>query len=602
MNPSESGAKLIGQAKTGKMSVEALISGANGLQAQGHMDDAVTLYTTWLKHHKHPMVHLIWYNLGALVQSQGGHAQAVGIYQQCLHIAPGFAVALINQGLCHEVLGAIDAALTCWRQISELPALGLTEEALEHRTIALNHIARVVEDFKQYDVAEAALVESLRINPKQVDAVQHWVHIQQKTCHWPVFKDLPAVSEAEMLLSMSPLPMLALTDDPVKQLLIAREFGRRKFNYKEEWLCKGRKLKHDRLRVGYVSGDLCTHAVGLLLPDFLEAHDKSRYELYGYDYSPEDGSITRAAILNAFDHLRDIRRLNDREVAEIVVYDEIDVLIDLHGLSAGARPGIFALHPAPKQGVYLGYMGTTGMPWYDFMILDRYVLTDVQRPYMTEKPLFMAGSFIPLAPNRLPKKRFTREDCGLPEDQLVMAAFGNVYKITEPIFQVWLEALKAVPQSLLWLIDDNPIASERLLAYAAQHGVGKERIKLTGRMPYGEFSPRLANADIFLDTYPYNCGSTARDVVMAGVPMVTLSGNTIVSRMGGSVQAALGQAQHVAGSVPDYGQKLLAAVLAQQERSQRAGHQVPSGSGAPQVPSTLVPQLKHSLGVDFSSL
>jgi predicted O-linked N-acetylglucosamine transferase (SPINDLY family) len=214
----------------------------------------------------------------------------------------------------------------------------------------------------------------------------------------------------------------------------------------------------------------------------------------------------------------------------------------------------------------------------------------------------MAGSFIPLAPNRLPKKRFTREDCGLPEDQLVMAAFGNVYKITEPIFQVWLEALKAVPQSLLWLIDDNPIASERLLAYAAQHGVGKERIKLTGRMPYGEFSPRLANADLFLDTYPYNCGSTARDVVMAGVPMVTLSGNTIVSRMGGSVQAALGQAQHVAGSVPDYGQKLLAALLALQERSQRGAHLVPSGSGAPLVPSPLVPQLKHSLGVDFSSL
>ncbi|NBO83166.1 MAG: tetratricopeptide repeat protein, partial [Betaproteobacteria bacterium] len=176
MNPSASGAKLIAQAKTGKMSVEALISGANGLQAQGLMDDAVTLYTTWLKHHKHPMVHLIWYNLGALVQSLGGHAQAVGIYQQCLQVVPGFAVALINQGLCHEVLGAIDAALTCWRQISELPALGLTEEALEHRSIALNHIARVVEDFKQYDVAEAALVESLRINPKQVDAVQHWVH------------------------------------------------------------------------------------------------------------------------------------------------------------------------------------------------------------------------------------------------------------------------------------------------------------------------------------------------------------------------------------------------------------------------------------------
>jgi predicted O-linked N-acetylglucosamine transferase (SPINDLY family) len=551
MNPSASGAKLISQAKTGKMPVDALIGGANALQAQGLMDDAVTLYTTWLKHHKHPLVHLIWYNLGALVQSLGGHAQAIGIYRQCLQVMPGFAVALINEGLCHEVLGAIEEALSCWRKVTGQPREELNAEALEHRSIALNHIARVVEDFKQYDVAQAALEESLSINPKQVDAVQHWVHIQQKTCNWPVFKELAGVSEAEMLLAMSPLPMLALTDDPVKQLLIAREFGRRKFNYKEEWLCKGRVLKHDRLRVGYVSGDLCTHAVGLLLPDFLEAHDKSRYELYGYDYSPEDGSVTRVAILNAFDHVRNIKALNDREVAEIIVYDEIDVLIDLHGLSAGARPGIFALHPAPRQGVYLGYMGTTGMPWYDFMLLDRYVLTDAQRPYMTEKPLFLEGSFIPLAPNRLPKKTFTRADCGLPEDKVVMAAFGNVYKITEPIFQIWLSVLKEVSNSLLWLIDDNPMASERLLDYAAKQGVKNDRIKLTGRMPYGEFSPRLANADVFLDTFPYNCGSTARDVVSAGVPMVTLSGNTIVSRMGGSVLSGLG-CHDIAKDLPEY--------------------------------------------------
>jgi predicted O-linked N-acetylglucosamine transferase (SPINDLY family) len=158
---------------------------------------------------------------------------------------------------------------------------------------------------------------------------------------------------------------------------------------------------------------------------------------------------------------------------------------------------------------------------------------------MTEKPLFLEGSFIPLAPNRLPKKTFTRADCGLPEDKVVMAAFGNVYKITEPIFQIWLSVLKEVPNSLLWLIDDNPMASERLLDYAAKQGVKNDRIKLTGRMPYGEFSPRLANADVFLDTFPYNCGSTARDVVAAGVPLVTLSGNTIVSRMGGSVLSCL---------------------------------------------------------------
>jgi len=284
-----------------------------------------------------------------------------------------------------------------------------------------------------------------------------------------------------------------------------------------------------------VSGDLCVHAVGLLLPELLEGHDKTKFEIYGYDFSPEDGTALRQRLKNAFDHLRPIHQLTDRQVAEQVLADEIDVLIDLHGLSAGARPGIFALHPAPKQGTYLGFIGTTGMPWFDFVIADRYALPEELTPYFTEKPLYVDGSFIPLTKDETPVREATRAEFGLPEDAFVMAAFGNVYKITEEMFNVWLEILKKAPKSVVWLIDDNKSTTRNLTSYALSKGADVSRIVFTSRAAHAEYLAKLRLADVFLDTFPYNCGSTAIDVLNMNVPLITKYGRSMVSNMGRSL-------------------------------------------------------------------
>jgi predicted O-linked N-acetylglucosamine transferase (SPINDLY family) len=193
------------------------------------------------------------------------------------------------------------------------------------------------------------------------------------------------------------------------------------------------------------------------------------------------------------------------------------------------------LHPAPKQGAYLGFIGTTGMPWFDFVIADRYALPEELTPYFTEKPLYVQGTFIPLTREETPVREATRAEFGLPEDAFVMAAFGNVYKITPEMFGTWMEILKEIPKAILWLIDDNPTTTENLRKHAATAQIDLHRVCFTPRTAHSEYKTKLKLVDIFLDTFPYNCGSTTNDVINANVPLITRSGRSLVSRMGVSI-------------------------------------------------------------------
>ncbi len=537
--------------------LEQLISLTEAAQRNGQTEQALQLYHQWTQESNHPQRHLALFNYGSMLQSLGNHPLAVDIYRQCLAIAPGFARSGINLGLALENLGRSDEALQCWSHIVSARFVQADSDAALVVT-ALNHIGRLQETLKRYELSEAALEQSLQLDPNQPGVIQHWIHIRQKACRWPVYTALPRVNMNKMLMSTSPLAQLAVDDDPLKQLLVASSFVERTYSFKQEYLSRGRQYRHERLRLGYVSGDLCTHAVGLLLAEFFEAHDRSKFELFAYDFSIEDGTAQRQRLKSAFEHVRAIHRLTDRQVAEVVLHDEIDILIDLHGASSGARPGIFALHPAPLQGTYLGFIGTTGMPWFDFVVADRYVLPESITPYFTETPLYVDGSFLPLTSHRAEPRLSSRAALGLPQDGFVMASFGNIYKINEALFKTWLEILREVPQATLWLINDNSLATHNLRSYAQQSGINPARIVFTPRVAHEEFRGQLRLADVFLDTFPYNCGSTTNDVIEAGTPMVTLSGNSMVSRMGGSILKSLGRDQTIANSFEQYKQMTIA--------------------------------------------
>lgn len=530
---------LVAYVRQGQMPVSELVQHAEQLQQSGHLQAASNLYALWLAHHADHRKHLIWFNHGSLLQQLGQLPQAQAAYEQAIALSPGFAQAHINLGLVLEKQGQSDQAITAWARLTG-QRYAHEPVAPDMLTTALNHIGRLHENNKNYRHALEALEHSLQVNPKQTGVIQHWVHIRQKACEWPVYKPLPGISKNDMVMATSPLAMLALTEDPLMQLLSSHAFVARTYGLKEEWLCTVKQYHHGKKRIGFVSGDLREHAVGFLLPTMLKGIDRDAYEVYAYDFTVDDGTRHRQELLAMFDQVRPVHTLSDRQTAEQVLADEVDILIDLHGLSAGARPGIFALHPAPKQGTYLGFIGTTGMPWFDFVITDKNALPPEHAEFFMEKPLYVEGSFIPLTPPDEDLPVVTRADVGLPERAFVMGAFGNVYKITPEMFAVWMRLLARIPDAVLWLIDDNPTTTENLKNHARAAQADLSRIVFSARTVHKEFCARLKLCDVYLDTYPYNCGSTTNDVIRAGVPLVTRYGRTMVSRMGLSILKSIG--------------------------------------------------------------
>lgn len=533
------------------MELSELIEAAGTIQAQQGPSATIELYESWLAQQaEHPTSHVARFNLAVLLSDQGRPQEAEAHLRLAIERFPNFLQAYFNLGLAVERQGRKDEALTHWLKLASMADL-TQDDQKELAISALNQIGRLQEVLKNYPQAEAALKQSLLLNPKQPDALQHWIHLRQKQCKWPVYEEFGEVREYDMLMATSPLAMLALTDDPVKQLLAATTFNQRKFNFPEAKRPKP-WTGHDKIRLGYVSGDLCTHAVGLLLPDFLEQHDKTRFELYAYDFSPEDGSETRRRIRAAFDHFIDIRNLTDEDVVQKVRADEIDVLIDMHGLSSGARPKIFAMRPAYLQLTWLGYIGTTAFPWIDYVVADNFLLSSKQLPDFSERLLNLPHCFLPSSVSTLAH----RPDRPVPSDparRFVFACFNNIYKIKPDLLNAWCSVLNNTEiDSELWLLDDNPEATRQVHAYLVPRLADIGRVKFVPRTSYKDYQDRLRQVDLYLDSYPYNGGSTIRDVVSQGVPFVTFSGNTMVSRMGGSLLSEIGLQELIVNDYRSY--------------------------------------------------
>jgi predicted O-linked N-acetylglucosamine transferase (SPINDLY family) len=537
-----------------------LMQSVDVLQSQFRLDEASLLYEQWLAVSKDPMRYVAFYNYAALLQGLGRMDHAEKAYLQSIQENPSFGNAYINLGLMYEKLGLQDKALAKWNAFA---GQRFIVSALDNEMLCsvLNHIGRVQENKKAYDLAEKALRESLEIQPEQPGVVQHWVHIRQKACIWPVYQPLPGLDMAKLIRYTSPLGMLAMTEDPAMQLLTSQNFVHRMYGQAFKAVQAKKRMAHGRKKVGLVSADFREHAVGFLLPSFIQGADRARYELYAYDYTKEESTLLRQKFKQSFDHFIDISTLSDEEAAQRMANDGIDILIDLHGLSAGARPGIFARRPAPKQGTYLGFIGPTGMPWYDFVIADRDVLPPELAIYFTEKPLYLDGSFIPLDRQQLPVPVTDRSSIGLPEDSFLMAAFGNVYKITPEIFLVWMNLLKRIDNAYLCLIDDNVTTVRNLKLAVARADVDPARVIFLPRTDHPTFCSRLRLFDVFLDTYPYNCGSTTSDVVNAGVPLVTRYGRTMVSRMGLSILREIGEVENAVSTFEDYERKVVEIAL-----------------------------------------
>jgi predicted O-linked N-acetylglucosamine transferase (SPINDLY family) len=527
-------------------SIEDLITVIDSLKKRDGEPRSIALYQIWIQSNEKNsnQSFAAWYNIGVQHSANGDSVQSIKAFQSALSLKPDLYQAAVNLGLAYEKLGQNDAALKVW------------EDALqpkEARISLLNHKARLSEKMKRYDEAEQALIASLFLEPHQPDAIHHLISIRTKTCSWPIYGNvIPNLANFEMVQSTSALNLLSLFDEISLQSKLNEIYIAKKFPPAHIRFSQGNGYGHKKIRVGYLSSDYCRHPISYLVAELFEHHDRSRFEIYGYCSTHDDGSPERRRVISAFDKFVSIREIDDKSAARAIRADEIDILVDLNGLTFGSRLGVLRWRPAPVQITYLGYNGPVPMPEIDYILADKFVIPPTIADQYRPKPLFLPRCY-QVNDSTLPIARsVSRHDAGLPVDKFVYCCFSNNFKITEEIFNAWMEILRQADHSVLWLYADNSISLKNLRSHAAKQGIEPKRLIFADRMEPEIYRARLALADLFLDTYPYNAGTTASDALRVGLPIVTLSGQTYISRMAGSLLQAIGLEEGIIGSLSAY--------------------------------------------------
>ncbi|HNH52168.1 MAG TPA: tetratricopeptide repeat protein, partial [Nitrosomonas sp.] len=495
---------------------------------------AAVLYQTWLKRNHTTDDVFAWFNLGVSLFSEKDFIGAREAYEAALAIKPNFIAARFNLGLIYERLNNTQAALAQWKQVEETANSAVPDD-LAILVLALNSTGRLQETLKQYQLACEALEKSLLLKPNQSDVIHHLIFMRQKQCRWPIYESVGATGESALRKATSALAMLNISDDPYTQLEGALNYSRAKIPTDLPRLAPPNGYQHKKIRIAYCSGDFCTHPVAMLTVELFEQHDKDKFEIYAFCWSPNDGSNLRQRIIQGVDHYIPIHELNEADSARLIREYEIDILVDLHGQTSNARIQMLAHRPAPIQITYLGLPATTGLPCIDYVIADRFLIPQEYANFYSEKPLYMPDIYQVSDRKREISSAPTRESCGLPKNKFVFCSFNNNHKYTLEVFTTWMNILRRVPESVLWLLADNPWAKSNLKKQAELQGIDPTRLIFAKRTLPADYLARYHVADLFLDTFPFNAGTTANDSLWAGLPVLTLCGRSFASRMAGAL-------------------------------------------------------------------
>lgn len=547
------------------MNIIQLIETAEKLLVHQQSNEAVALYSSWLQSNStDPKAYAAAFNLGVILKDIGRKVESERAYRLSIELNPDCLEAQFNLGSQLEQLARPDEAIAQWQQLLESGRFQLPRDEKLY-LLTLNNLGRLLEILKKYSPAEEYLRRSLDRNPDQPDALQHFIYQRQRQCKWPIYPDLPGVPPFAMTRATGPLSLLAVSNDPQAQFDRARRYAEEKITVPALRLSPERGYDHKKLRVGYFSSDFCLHPVAMLTVELFELHDRSNFEIYGFCWTRDDGSDLRKRVIAAFDHFIIISELSDEQAALTIRSLEIDILVDLHGLTLGSRPGVLAYRPAPVQITYLGFPGTSGLPGVDYVLADRYILPEQTATYFTERPLYLPACFQVSDRKRLVGVTPSRASCGLPDGMFVFCCFNNNYKLTPEVFSVWMRILSRVPQSVLWLLADNQWAEQNLRSNASFAGVNPSRLFFAGRVAPHDYLARYQIADLFLDAFPFGAGTTANDALWQGLPLLTCSGKTFSSRYAGSILTELGVPELITQSMNEY-EDLAVALATDPER------------------------------------
>ena len=488
-----------------------------------------------------------WHNKALVLQDLKRHEEAITAYKKATAFKPDYAEAWTG-------LGALYYGL---KQYSK--ALESTDEALKilpNFTPALHNKAVIFSEMKLYSEALEIFKQTYKSDPGLGKLLGDLIYTKMLMNKWDDLEEeidglAKKVSLGEQVVT--PFALMAMVDAPDIQLQAAKVWVNTRHPQKKIPQIKPQQIKK-KICIAYISPDFRNHPVAHLIAGMFEAHDKDKFEIFALSTQPVDASDGMRNRLKAcFDHFYDIAEKSDIEVAKLCNQLGIDIAIDLCGHTQFGRTSIFSYRAAPIQVNYLGYPGSMGASYMDYIIADHTIIPKENQPFFTEKIVYLPNSYqVNDTKRKVSDRVFTRSELGLPEKGFVFCCFNNNFKITPHTFDSWARILKEVPGSVLWLLEDNALAKANLIKEAQSRGLSEDRLVFAGRLELSEHLARHRQADLFIDTIPCNAHTTASDALWVGLPVLTLLGKSFAGRVAASLLTAIGMPELITHTPEEY--------------------------------------------------
>jgi predicted O-linked N-acetylglucosamine transferase (SPINDLY family) len=488
-----------------------------------------------------------WLGRGNVFTELKRYNDAFVAYNKALALKPDLAETWLGRGNVLTELKRYNDAFAAYDKALALKP-DLAEAWLGRGTVFI--------ELKQYREALAAYDKALALKPDLTEFQGGRLHCKMHLCDWSNF-----TTECQHLISAirnnksntNPFAFIAISTSREDQLKCAKLWINEKYPTVSKPIWNGEIYKHDKIRIGYVSADFQQHATSDLIAGLFEGHDKAKFKTVAISIGPDDNSKIRVRLTKAFDSFSDVRLLSDEEIASQIKHNEIDILVDLKGFTQDARTGIFAHRPAPIQVNYLGYPGTMGGNYIDYIIADQTLIPLLHQQDYSEKIVYLPNSYqVNDRKRAISEKAFSREELGLPHNGFVFCCFNNSYKISPEVFDCWMRIIKNVKGSVLWLLEVSEPTTCNLRMEAKARGIDPDRLVFAKKLPAPDHLARHRLADLSLDTLPYNAHTTASDALWAGLPVLTQIGETFAGRVAASLLNAIGLGELIATTARQY--------------------------------------------------
>ena len=487
------------------------------------------------------------HDLGAAYSKMGFLEKAMDAYERALALKKDSPELLFNMGCLFDKKNNPILAIQFYEK-----SVGLDPnfaDAWRNKGMALCDLKRYKEAINVFEIL-------YRLQPNNKSTYGDICFLNLRVCNWNNFNEhkdhISKIFNTENLF-VSPSSILALVDSPIAHYDAATNFSFFKYPPSSPAVSTLKDLNQKKIRIGYFSPDFKDHPVAALIVELFELHHRDQFEIIAFSFCGYSDSVLGLRIQKAFDQFIDVSGMSDFEVAMLSADLGINIAVDLCGHTAQSRTGIFAHRAAPIQVNFLGYPGTMGAPYFDYIIADKTLIPEEAFNFYSEKIVYLPHTYQPNDRNRIiSNKHCTKQELGLPESGFIFCCFNNNYKILPDIFNSWMRILLSVEDSVLWLFEDNPWAADNLKIEAINRGVEPDRLVFAKKIPREEHLARYLYADLFLDTYPYNAHTTASDALWAGLPVLTLMGNSFASRVAASLLKAIDLPELITSNQYDY--------------------------------------------------